>query len=143
MSWTVTVCWNLERMPEKSLLKDKRVLMASLATTRLLKVDCWWKIFYIWSPLFLKPCLLKHQLHWSAAVKVSANAVIWMDAIILSHSNLTWKRGFQTRVVLQKLQSKLSIQFHFKMLWERKIWKKISWYRYTLSLETRYTFWNF
>lgn len=107
---------------------EKRVLTISIATTRLLKVDCWWAMFYIWSPLFLKPCLPKHQLHLSAAVQIIANAVIWTDSIILSHSSLTWKREFLTRVALQKLRSKLSVQFHFKMLWGRKMWWKGSWW---------------
>lgn len=50
---------------------------------------------------------------------------LWMDAIILSRSILTWKRGLQTRVVLERLQSNVNVWFHFKMLGE-KIWWKVS-----------------
>lgn len=43
-----------------------------------------------------------------------------MYAIFLSHSVLIWKGGFQTRVVLERLQSKVNVHFHYKKLWGKK-----------------------
>lgn len=137
MSGIVTVCWNLEWMHGKSLLKDKRVFMTSLANTRLLKVGYWWEILYIWSPLFLKPCLPKYQLHLSATCKdhCKCSNLNGCHHSIPFQSDL--KKGIPDQSGITKATKQLSVQFHFKMLWGKKKSGEKS------LDETIYSLWNF
>lgn len=50
-------------------------------------------------------------------------------------SILTRNRGFQTRVIIRKLQSKVNVQFNFKTLWKKSGEKSLG--------ATKHSSWNF